>query len=123
VNVPVDGLETFLWQPLLIVALVYAVLFVIGNVVEGRGDGSTAETVRDINFGIIVLAALYTVGLVIYSLIERPGLVGDMLLIVLILVVFFGLLVVILYAVFGKLLPRLRGETRVDVETGEGKPS
>lgn len=109
---PVEGLDTALWQPLLIVALVYGVLFVLANVIEGRGDGSTADTVRDVGFGVILLGALYTAGLIIYALISRPDLVGDMLLIVAILVVFFGLLVVILYAVFGKLLPRLRGGPR-----------
>jgi hypothetical protein len=120
VSIPKDGLETVLWQPLLIVALVYTALFVLANVVEGRGDGKTAETVRDIAFGLIVLAALYTIGLVIYALFLRAELVGDMLLIVAILVGFFALLVVILYAVFGLLLPRLRGDRRVDADAGEG---
>jgi hypothetical protein len=122
VTIPADGLETVLWQPLVIVALVYAALYVIANVVEGRGDGKTAETVRDIGFGLIVLAALYSVGLIVYALIERIDLVGDMLLIIFILVAFFALLVIVLYAVFGLLVPRLRRDNRVEVDAGERKP-
>lgn len=118
----VEGLDTALWQPLLIVALIYAVLFVAANVIEGRGDGKTADTVRDLAFGVILLGALYTAGLIILALISRPDLVGDMLLILAIIIVFFGLLVVVLYVTFGKLLPRLRGGSRVDLDAGERKP-
>jgi hypothetical protein len=119
--VSVDGLDTALWQPLLIVALVYAVLFVAGNVIEGRGDGKTADTMRDLGFGVILLGAVYTVGLVILALISRSDLIGNMLLILAIIIVFFALLVVILYAVFGKLVPSLRRSRRVDVDAA-GKP-
>jgi hypothetical protein len=118
----VDGLDSALWQPLLIVALIYAVLFVAGNVIEGRGDGKTADTVRDVAFGVILLGSLYTAGLIILSLISRPDLVGDMLLILAIIIVFFGLLVVVLYGAFGRLLPLLRRGSRVDVDPGDGKP-
>ena len=124
--IPEEGLDTALWQPLLIVALIYAVLFVAGNIIEGRGDGKTADTVRDIGFGVVLLGALYSAGLIVLSLISKPDLVGDMVLILAIIIVFFGLLVVILYGAFGKLLPRLRGCRRVDVDhldAGEPHPS
>jgi hypothetical protein len=107
---PETGLDTVLWQPVVFAALIYAVLYVIGNVLEGRGD-PRAETVRDLGFGLILLSGAYTVVLLLMALIQKPNLVGDMLLIIAIIVAFFALLVLLLYAVF-ELLPRLRGGER-----------
>ena len=108
---PETGLDTVLWQPVVFAALIYAALYVAGNVLDGRGD-SRGETVHDIGFGLILLTGAYSVVLLLMALIQRPSLVGDMLLIIAILVAFFALLVVVLYAVFELLLPRLRGGQR-----------
>lgn len=108
---PETGLDTVLWQPLVIAAALYAVLYIIGNVLEGR-DSPKAETVRDVGFGLILLTAAYALVLTIMALVQKMELVGDMLLILLIVVAFFVLLVVLLYAMFELLLPRLRGGAR-----------
>ena len=104
---PETGLDTVLWQPLVIAALIYAVLFVVGNILDGRDD-PRAGTVRDIAFGFILLTAAYTVVLTLMAVFQKAELVGDMLLIIAIISVFFALLVALLYAVFELLLPRLR---------------
>jgi cation transport ATPase len=108
---PETGLDTVLWQPVVFAALIYAVLYVIGNVLDGRND-PRGEMVHDLGFGLILLTGAYTVVLTIMALIQRPSLVGDMLLIIAIIVAFFALLVLLLYAVFELLLPRLRGGQR-----------
>lgn len=108
---PETGLDTVLWQPVVFAALIYAALYVIGNVLDGRGD-PRGETVHDIGFGLIVITGAYCVVLLLMALIQRPSLVGDMLLIIAILAAFFALLVVLLYALFELLLPRLRGGER-----------
>jgi hypothetical protein len=107
VTTPEVGLDTFLWQLLLLPAALYVVLYIAGNVLEGR-DSPAAEGVRDAGFLLILVTAVYTVVLTLMALIQKPGLVGDMLLIIAILVGFFALLVVFLFAVFELLLPRLR---------------
>jgi hypothetical protein len=108
---PETGLDTFYWQLLLIPGVVYVALYIAANVLEGR-ENPLAETLNDIAFGVIALTGVYTLILAVMSLIQKPGLVGDMLLTIVIIVAFFALLVVLLFAVFELLLPRLRRGNR-----------
>ncbi len=108
---PETGLDTVLWQPLVVAGAIYAVLYVIGNVLDGRGN-PRGETVHDLGFGLILLTGAYSVVLLLLALVQKPTLVGDMLLIVAIIVAFFALLVLLLFALFELLLPRLRGGQR-----------
>ena len=105
---PETGLDTFFWQLLLIPGVIYVLLYIAGNVLAAR-ENPTGETLHDIGFGVIALAGVYALILTVIALVSRPNLMGDLALTIIIIVAFFALLVVFLYAVFELLLPRLRG--------------
>jgi len=100
----VNSLDFALYYPLIALALIYTALTVAGRIVEGRGRRDTGETLQTLGFGAILLAAPYTVLLLVISLINYPVRLSDMALIFGIVFVFFGL-------VLGLLL--LLGEVRV----------
>jgi polyferredoxin len=104
---PETGLDNFFWQLLLIPGVIYVVLYIAANVLEAR-ENPTAETLHDIGFGVIALAGVYAVILTVIALVSRPNLMGDLALTILIIVAFFALLVLLLYAIFELLLPRFR---------------
>jgi hypothetical protein len=94
----VDPLPFALYLPLVFLGLGYAVLYVAGRVMVGRGEHEGGDRLLDIAFVLALIAAGYVVVLVIVSLIFRPVRVGEMLLITIILSVFF---LVLLFAFFG----------------------
>ena len=87
-----NSLEFSLYYPLIVLGLVYTVLTVAGRIVEGRGRRDTGESLQTLGFGAIVLAAPYTLLLLVISLINYPVRLTDMALIFGITFVFFGLL-------------------------------
>ena len=86
------NLEFSLFYPLIVLGLVYTVLTVAGRIVEGRGRRGTGESLQTLGFGAILLAAPYTLVLLVISLINYPTRLSDMALIFGIVFVFFGLL-------------------------------
>lgn len=99
-----NSLDFGLYYPLIALGLIYTVLTVAGRILEGRGRRETGESIQTFGFGAILLAAPYTVLLLVISLINYPVRLSDMALIFGIVFVFFGL-------VLGLLL--LLGEVRV----------
>ena len=64
-----NSLDFALYYPLIALALIYTALTVAGRIVEGRGRRDTGETLQTLGFGAILLAAPYTVLLLVISLI------------------------------------------------------
>ncbi|MDQ3433975.1 MAG: hypothetical protein M3481_04700 [Actinomycetota bacterium] len=81
-----------LYYPLIALGLIYTVLSVAGRIVEGRGRPDVGETLQTLGFGAILLAAPYTVVLLVMSLISYPIRLSDMAIIFAIIFVFFGVL-------------------------------
>ena len=88
---PPEGLEVPLW-PLVFFGILYAALFVAARTLAGRGDERSADGVDRAAFIVMLLAALYTVGLGIYAISQRSERIWEMIKIMLIIFVFFMLL-------------------------------
>lgn len=89
-------LDYALFTPLVYLGLIYAVLTVAGGVVENRGHRETGDTIQTIGFGAILLAAPYTVVLLVLALIEYPTRMGDLGLIMGTTFAFFGVVLCVL---------------------------
>ncbi len=110
-DVPREGLSYGLFEPLLFAAAVYAILFVVSRVLEGRGDRRGA-TLGDVAFGLLLLMAAYVVVLAVNALASEYELVWDMLVTTVVITVFFLLLIGLLLVLTEKALrgvSRLRG--------------
>ena len=103
-----EGLSWTFFFPLMAAAFVYLGLYVAGNFLEGRGDTDGAERLRDISYALALLAAGYTAVLLLVALIARPGEVFDLVRVVLVVGVFFGLLLLLIFAIFELIASRGR---------------
>ena len=90
-SVPSEGLSYDLFEPLLLVAVVYAVLLAVGRALEGRGD-PRGRRLGDVAFGLLLLAAAYVVVLAVIAVSSEYELVWDMLVTTAVIAVFFLLL-------------------------------
>jgi cytochrome bd-type quinol oxidase subunit 2 len=97
-----------LYFPLFLLLVAYAVL----NVMAGLAStGDRAERMRDLGFGVALLAGLYTAVLLVVSLVGYPNRIVDSVTITLVIVIFFALLLLIFFAIF-ELLPGLLRRSR-----------
>ena len=109
VAIPSEGLESSLYQPLYLVAIIYVGLFVAGRVLDGRED-DRAETVQDAGFAVMLLAAVYVLILAIMAVFSEFDLIADMVQIMAIMIGFFAVLVTVLLGL--ELLVGLAGRGR-----------
>jgi lysylphosphatidylglycerol synthetase-like protein (DUF2156 family) len=98
-STPSEGLATSYFLPLILAALLYAVLFVAARVLNGRGD-PRADTAEDAGFALIVLSGVYVAILAVVALASEIDLIWDMVRILAIIVVFFAALILLLLVVF-----------------------
>ena len=87
-----SSLEFALYYPLIALALIYTVLTVAGRIVEGRGRRDAGENLQTLGFGAMVLAAPYTVVLLVMSLVSYPSRLTDMAIVFGIILAFFAVL-------------------------------
>ena len=87
-----------LFVPLIIAAAVFAIISVAAAVVSGRGNEAGAERLRNVGFLVVLIAGAWVVVLLVISLVSEFDEIWDMITIVLVIVVFFG---VLLLALFG----------------------
>jgi hypothetical protein len=102
----VETVDYALFQPLVFGAILYVVLFVAAAVLDARGAEERAEGLRDISFLIVLLAAAWVVVLVLVALVDVPGLIVDLLTIIAVIGVFFGLLLFAFFGVFELMIGR-----------------
>ncbi|MEJ7715857.1 MAG: hypothetical protein WKF40_09230 [Thermoleophilaceae bacterium] len=91
---PADGLPAGMFSPLIYGAVLYAVLYVAGAVLANRED-PRGETAGDAAFVLLLLLGVYTAVAGDHGLASRFELLVDLLRIMAIVVVFFGLLIVV----------------------------
>jgi hypothetical protein len=94
------------FQPLIVLAIIAAIVFVVGRVVSARGNKEGGERIVDLAFGVSLLAGAYVVILLILAALDEPDLIWDALVIILIISVFFLGLLLLLFGVFELLLSR-----------------
>jgi cytochrome bd-type quinol oxidase subunit 2 len=96
-----------LYTPVVVIAAVYAGLAIAAGVVAGRGDGERSERYRDLAFGTVLLAAAYTVVLLVLAATDAPNRFTDMIKIFLVVIAFFALLLFLLFLI-SQVYARLR---------------
>jgi cytochrome bd-type quinol oxidase subunit 2 len=101
-----DGNSTAFYFPLIALGVVYLVLFVVSRFFAAREETGTSERMADLAFGVGLLAAGYTVVLLIVAVITLPDLVVDVVRIVLVVGAFFAALLAVLFGIFELLIGR-----------------
>lgn len=118
-----NSLSFGLFVPVIGLLILYVVLQVAGNVLEGRSQESGGR-LHDLAFGMVLLAGGYTVVLLVIGLIQYPIRMGRAAGTLLILLVFFALLVGFLLALvevaFGGLLRRRKARRTGRPTPGSG---
>jgi hypothetical protein len=102
-----DGNPTAFYLPLILLGLAYAVVYVIAQTAGARRGAQARERLLDVAFGVALLAAAYTVVLLIISVVTLPDLIVDLVRIVLVMVAFFGVLLSVLFAIFELIFGRV----------------
>lgn len=103
---PPDGNGVVFYVPLVVLGLLYAALFIVSRFLAARDDTSASERMADLTFGVGLLAAAYTVVLLIVSVITLPDLVVDLVRIVVVVGAFFAVLLSVLFGIFELLIGR-----------------
>jgi hypothetical protein len=101
-----DGISGPYYTPLVIAAILYALLNVGAAFFRSR-DAERAATLQDLSFGIVLLSGAYVAVMLITALAQKSDLVLDMIKVLAIMIVFFGLLLVIMLLVFERGIGRL----------------
>lgn len=94
-----EGISGPYYTPLIIAGILYALLSVAAGTLRAR-DRERSAQLQDLAFGIVLLSAAYLVVLLIAALASESDLVWDLVRILGIVIVFFGLLLTILLVVF-----------------------
>jgi len=82
------------YMPLVLLAVGYAVLTVAGRVLEGRpGRADAGSSLQTFGFALLLLAALYVAGLLVFSVITFPVTLTDFVVILATIFLFFGILI------------------------------
>lgn len=95
-----DQLSYSLFQPLIVIAVVAAILAIAGRVVTGRGNEEGGGKLADLSFGVMMLAGVYVVVLLVLAALDEPDLVYEAFVIILVIAAFFAIVVTLLFVVF-----------------------
>ncbi len=82
--------------PLVLLGVAYVILFVVARVLAGRADERGADGLDRAAFVVMLVAAVYTLGIAIYAVAMRAELIWDLIKIMLIVFGFFALLLLVL---------------------------
>ena len=99
VGTPAEGLSSSYFLPLILAGVLYVALFVAARVLDGRGD-ARSETAADAAFLLMLLSAAYTAILAVVAVASEMDLIWDLVRILVVVTVFFGLLILVLLLVF-----------------------
>ena len=99
VGTPAEGLSSSFFLPLILAGVLYVALFVTARVLDGRGD-ERSETAADAAFLLMLLSAAYTAILAVIAVASEMDLIWDLVRILFVVVVFFGILILALLLVF-----------------------
>jgi hypothetical protein len=97
-----------MFMPVVVLLVGFAILSVLAGLARNREDTARAERLSDIAFLLVVLSAAWAVVLLIASAVSYPTRVYDMILIILVVVAFFGLLLFVFFLI-SELVPSKLG--------------
>ena len=113
VGTPAEGLSSSYFLPLILAGVLYVALFVAARVLDGRGD-ARSENAADAAFLLMLLSAAYTAILAVVAVASEMDLIWDLVRILVVVTVFFGLLILILLLVFERAIGGLSRMRRRD---------
>jgi hypothetical protein len=99
------NLPSSMYIPLGILLVAYAVLAILGNRARARDDRASAERYAGIAFALVLAAAVWSVVLLLSSIVSYPSRFYDMVIIIAVILAFFALLVVAFFGIV-ELIPR-----------------
>jgi cytochrome bd-type quinol oxidase subunit 2 len=115
-----ENLPSSMYTPLVVLLAVYVVLGLIAARARSHEDTERAERFATFQFAVLLVAALYTIVLVISAVFAYPSRSTDMVTIVLVICAFFAALLLVFFVIAEWLPQRLsRREERPLVERGE----
>jgi hypothetical protein len=101
-----DVLEWLLYVPLLLAALLYALLYIASQIVGSRGNAAGAARLLDVGFVLAAAAAAWTLVLLVLAIFSEPDDIWDMIIILVVVGVFFAVLLVLLFGLFEWIVSR-----------------
>ena len=108
-----ENLPSGLYTPLVVLLAVYAVLSLLAGRARGHDDTAGAERWGVYAFWVLLVAALYTIVLVIAAVFNYPSRSTDMVTIVLVICAFFALLLFVFFLI-AEVIPRAFGRGRTE---------
>jgi hypothetical protein len=106
-----ENLPSALYTPLAVLLAAYAVLSLMTGRARANEDTAGADRWATWAFGVLLVAAVYTIVLVITAVFQYPSRSTDMVTIVLVICAFFALLLFVFFLI-AELLPRAVGRGR-----------
>ncbi len=115
-----SNLPSGLYTPLVVLLAVYVVLVLIAGRARGKEDTDQAERFDTFAFAVLLVAAAYTIVLVISAAFSYPSRSTDMVTIVLVICGFFAILLFVFFLIAEWIPGRLsRREERPPAESAE----
>jgi hypothetical protein len=108
-----ENLPSALYTPLVVLLVAYVVLILLGGRAGRQEDTQGADRWATYAFGVLLVAALYTIVLVIAVVFNYPSRSTDMVTIVLVICAFFAVLL-FLFFLIAELIPRAVGRGRAE---------
>ena len=102
------NLPSALYTPLVVVLAIYVILVLIAGRARGKEDTAQAERFDTFAFAVLLVAALYTIVLVISAIFAYPSRSTDMVTIILVICGFFALLLIVFFVLAEWIPQRLR---------------
>jgi hypothetical protein len=99
------NLSSTMYAPLVLLLAGYAVLGIMSTRARAADDNARADRLTGIAFALVLVAALYTVVLVVSAVIGYWQRVYDMIIILFVMLAFFGLLLFVFFLI-AELIPR-----------------
>lgn len=87
-----ENLPSSMYTPLVVLVAVYAVLSILANRSRSHDDRAQADRWANIAFAVVLVSAVYALVLLITGLFSYPSRSSDMITIIIVIGVFFGLL-------------------------------
>ena len=102
------NLPSAMYTPLVVLIVAYAVLGIMAGRARSNEQRAEAERYSTIAFGLVLVAALYSVVLLIASIVSYPSRFYDMVIILFVVVAFFVLLLFVFFLLAEEIPRRLR---------------
>ena len=102
---PIAQLPTGMYAPLVLLLVAYAVLGLMATRARAADDDARAERLTGIAFALVLAGAVYTVVLVVAAVVGYWQRVYDMVIIMFVILAFFGLLLFVFFLI-AELVPR-----------------